>query len=119
MNPEVAIPLPVGSAAADFQEGQVLAAGLISRPGRATAGSPGLMAVAWWALPVSPAEAAWLLTGRVVRPRDTRPRRGRVGGGIEPNLPQPDDTRPRQTNLFSPQRRRSAAEAVITRLPPA
>ena len=58
---------------------------------------------AWRALPVSPAEAAWLLTGRVVRPRDTRPRRGRVGGGIEPNLPQPDDTRPRQTNLFSPQ----------------
>jgi hypothetical protein len=28
---------------------------------------------------------------------------GPGGGGIETNLPQPDDTRPRQTNLFPPQ----------------
>src|ERR1700730_10578813 len=45
MNPRVAIPLPIGSAAANFQEGQVLASGSISRPGRAIAGSPGPMAV--------------------------------------------------------------------------
>jgi hypothetical protein len=44
---------------------------------------------------------------------------GPGGGGIEPNLPQPDDTRARQTNLFSPQRRRAAVEAALAGPSPA
>jgi hypothetical protein len=47
------------------------------------------------------------------------PDSGTAQGGIEPNLPQPDDTRPRQTNLFSPQRRRAAAETALAGPSPA
>jgi len=46
MNPEVTVPLPIGPAAADFEKGQLLAAGrIINQRVRAVIRGPGSAAI--------------------------------------------------------------------------